>query len=335
MMHISSLKILAYILFTNKQERKNHSYSKYFWHINLAINCGASPITFPYPYPTPNYFLSKLLTFNYLFRYLSYKNINKKLKIKNSIYVKTDELGYFCKKVLPKIKIPFVLATGASDYTTSKFKAILTNKYLIHWFAQHNDIEDKKITILPAGIDFHTLIFKKCFGERKASAKKQEDIFKRIIKIKSKKKLRIFTNFHLNYTSQRRKKLHNLLKNHPLIYFQEMKMPRSKMWKLQEKFAFNFSPAGNGPDAIRTWESLLLRQIPIVEKINTNIDDLHKEFPVVIINNISEINERNLRKWHKKYSNMFNKKMEEKLTNEYWNDIIQKKANYELTLLKI
>jgi hypothetical protein len=329
-MHLESLKILANILFIDKSKRRTDSYSKYFWSVNIATNCGAYPITYPYSYPTPTHFISKLLTFNYLFRFLSYYNINKKLKKNNSVYVKTDELQYFQKHILPRIKIPFVLVTGASDYSTSMFRKILDNKYLIHWFAQHNDIEDTRITVLPAGIDFVTLISRKYFGEEKMSSKKQENILERIMKIKSKKEFKVFSNFHLNYTSQRRKELHDLFRNNPIIHFQKNKMPRTEMWKLQEKFAFNFSPAGNGLDAYRTWESLLLGQIPIVEKMGTDIDNLHKQFPIAIIEDISEINETNLKKWHKKYSKMFNAEMEKKLTNDYWNGLIKQSQKHPI-----
>jgi hypothetical protein len=102
------------------------------------------------------------------------------------------------------------------------------------------------------------------------------------------------------------------------MYFQATRMPRTEMWKLQKKFAFNFSPVGGGLDCVRTWESLILGQIPIVEKTNTPLDDLHKKFPIVIIDDISEINEGNLKKWYRKYSVMFNAELEQKLSNEYW-----------------
>jgi hypothetical protein len=323
MMHMAALKLLAYILFFSKNQKKSHSYSKYIWQMNLAMNCGAYPITCPRSYPTSDYFITKLLTLNYLFRFLSYYDINKKLRKNNSAYVKTDELKYFQSTILPKIRVPFVLVTGASDYSTSKFREILKNKYLLHWFAQHNNIKNKKITVLPAGIDFSTLLERTYFSEEQMTAQEQEGRLEKVRRIDSKKKLKIFTNFHLNYTNQRRKELHDLLRNNSIIYFQKTKMSRTEMWKLQKGFAFNFSPAGNGLDAYRTWESLLLGQIPIVEKLGTDIDNLHKEFPIVVIEDVSEINEKNLRKWYKKYSKMFNADMEKRLTNGYWNGLIK------------
>jgi len=322
-MHVDSLKLLAYILTTSKTERRARSRSEYIWTISLAASCGACPITYPLPYPTPTHFIAKILTFSYLFRFLSYRDINRKLKKNNSIFVKTDELGYFRDKILPKIGAPFVLVTAASDWSTKGFADIADNKYLLHWFSQHNNVKHKKISVLPAGIDFGTLIFREYFGEKKMSAAKQESRLKKVAGSTPEKQFEVFANFHLNYTSPRRKQLHELMRDESFMHFQKTKMPRTKMWELQKKFVFNFSPAGNGLDAYRTWESLLLGQIPIVERMHTDIDDLHKEYPVVIIDDVSEINEKNLRKWHKKYSKMFGKDLEKKLTNDYWVGLIR------------
>ncbi len=71
----------------------------------------------------------------------------------------------------------------------------------------------------------------------------------------------------------------------------------------------------------------MLKQIPIVEKINIPMDNLHRQFPVVIINDVSEINEKNLKRWHEKYSKMFTSEIRKKLTNEYWISLIKEKQS--------
>jgi hypothetical protein len=295
------------------------------WARGIALCCGAYPITFPKDYPTSNHFLTRLFTFGYLFRYLSYGNINKKLARKNSVYIKTDELNYFRRRVLPKIKVPFVLVTGDSDCSTSEFKDILKNKYLLHWFAQNNDIEDGRVATIPIGLNYASLIFGDAFGETRKSLEDQEAALIDIKDLGSKPKMQVLANFHLNCTSGRRKKLYDLLKNNPCMYFQPGRMPRTEMWKLQKKFAFNFSPIGNGLDCHRTWESLILGQIPIVERTGTPLDDLHEQFPVVVIDDVSEINEKNLKKWYNKYFKQLDEDLEKRLTNDYWVGLIEKK----------
>jgi hypothetical protein len=318
-----NFKILNYSLLTKSSIKTSASVSELIWSRNLAVNCGAYPVYFPKRREITDTFFGNLFLLTPLFMWLSYRNINKKLKKNNSVFVSLNEMGYFQKSILPKIKIPFVLVTGDSDYSTLKFKGILDNKYLLHWFAQNNVLKSKKLTPVPLGLDFHTLLTEDCFGEKMMSTEEQERRLKKILGMKVKKNMKIFTNFHLSYTSERRKELHNLLKNNPAIHFQKAKMPRTEMWKLQKEYAFNFSPVGNGLDCIRTWEALVLGQIPIVERTKTALDDMYRQFPVVVIDDISEINEKNMKKWYKKYGKMFDKKLEEKLTNKYWVGLIK------------
>lgn len=326
-MSLKSLATIVYSLRSTPEKKRRCFNLKYINHTSLAMSCGAYPASYPRYYPSPKYFITKLITGKFFLRYLSWGGIGRKLEKNNSIYIKTDELDYFGRVVLPRIERPFVLVTGGSDYSNSEFRSILNNEYLIHWFSQNNVLISEKVSSIPIGLDFNRLFIEDAFGEKKTSPKEQERKLEKIKKIKVKKSMKVFTNFHLSYTSNRRKELYKLLKNNPCIYFQKMKIPRTDMWNLQKGFVFNFSPVGNGLDCVRTWEALVLGQIPIVERTNSPLDKLYEQFPIVIIDDISEINEKNLKKWYKKYSKMFNADMERKLTNGYWIDLIRSKCN--------
>ncbi len=317
-MNQDAFSLGTYVLTNSKQRRRKEIISKYVSIKAIAMSCGAYPLTYPAIYQTPPYFLTRVLTFNHLFRFLSYKNINSTLKVKNSVFVKTDELSYFKKKVLPNIRSPFVLVTGDSDLGIANHKDILENEFLLHWFAQNKNLSSKKITSLPIGVNYSTLIFEDSMGEKKQKVSKQEKNLENIRRKKLKPTLKVFANFHLNITSKRRKELYELLVNNKNMIFQKEKMPRTIMWEEQKKYAFCFSPIGNGLDCHRTWESLILGQIPVVEKTNTPLDELHKKFPIVIIQDPSEITEKNLKRWYKNYSKKFTSEMRYKLTNDYW-----------------
>jgi len=293
----------------NKNKNKNIKNIKYVWNKSIAMSCDIYPVYYP-----KQIFLRSII--GKPFQYLTYKNISKDKP--RRIYVSLDFMDYFIKKFLQKIKWNFVLVTGDSDLPTSKFKGLLKNKYLEHWFAQNNDLNNKKISSIPLGIDYHALFTTNFFGEEKQSPKKQEKILRSVSTKSKNKKLKIFANFQLNITSKRREELYRLLRDNPNIFWQESKMSRTKMWEEQSKYVFNFSPIGAGLDCHRTWESLILGQIPIVEKTNTPLDNLHKQFPIVIINDVSEITKKNLKRWYKKYSKKFTPEMEKKLTNKYW-----------------
>lgn len=320
-----NFKILNYSLFTSSSAKLKSSNSKFLWSRDIASKCGAYPVYFPKRREITDTPMGNLFLLTPLFIWLSYKNINHKLGQNNSVFVSLNEMGAFMKYVLPKIKTPFVLVSGDSDYTTSKFKQILDTKYLIHWFSAHNDIRNKKVTSMPWGLDFHMLLTEDFFGEKMTSVIEQEKNLEKIINLRPKSKMKVFANFHLNCTRKRRNELHHLLKNNSCMYFQKSRMPRTAAWKLQKEFSFILSPAGNGPDAIRTWEALILGQIPIIERGSAAMDSVHKKFPIVLINDVSEINEENLKKWYKKYSKMFTPQMKEMLTNKYWIDLIKKK----------
>ena len=317
-----NFKILWFSLFTGKDKKVERSKSRLMWNRTFAISCGAYPVYFPKRREITDTFWGNFFLLTRLFVWLSYRNINRKLKKKNSIYVSLNEMDIFMWDILPKIRVPFVLVTGDSDYSTSKFKDILRNKYLLHWFAQNNDIEDRRVSPIPIGLNYASLIFGDAFGEVRKSVEEQEQFLINIKNSKTNFKMKVFANFHLNCTSKRRRELYDLLKNNSFMYFQDGRMPRTEMWKLQRKFAFNFSPIGGGTDCVRTWEALAVGQIPIAERTNTPLDDLHGQFPIVIIDDVSEINETNLKKWYKKYSKIFNSDIEKKLSNKYWIKLI-------------
>ncbi len=311
-----ALPSFFYFTFLEKDKKKYIKNIEFIWNKKIAMSCDVYPIY----YPKQIFFRSVL---GKPLAYLSYKNIVKTKP--KTIYVSLDFMDYFIEKFLPKISWKFVLITGDSDFSTSKYRKLLNNKYLYHWFAQNNDLESNKITTIPIGIDYHFLFTSQFFGENIKSPERQE---REIINIKEVlgKNMKIFANFHLNRTSKRRSDLYIKLLNNPLIYFQKEKLPRCKMWKEQAKYAFGFSPVGAGLDCHRTWETLLLGQIPIIETVNNAMDGLHRKFPVVIINNISEISEENLKKWYKKYSKMFTRELERKLSSSFYIKKISEKS---------
>ncbi len=300
--------------FFEKDKKKHVKKIKYIWNKSIAMSCDIYPIYYP-----KQIFLRSIV--GKPLQYLTYKKTEREKP--KYIYVSLDFMDYFISKFLPKIDWDFTLVTGDSDNPTSKYKELLSNKHIIHWFAQNNDTKNEKITSIPIGLDYHVLFTTNFFGERENTPREQEEKIIHIRNQEKNPKLKVFANFHLNLTSKRRRELYKILKKNKLISFQKEKLPRNMMWKHQSKYAFNFSPIGAGLDCHRTWETLALGQIPIVEKTNTPLDDLHKQYPIVIIKDISEITEDNLKKWYKKYSKMFTPEIEKKLTNDYWIEMIK------------
>lgn len=76
-------------------------------------------------------------------------------------------------------------------------------------------------------------------------------------------------------------------------------MEKKEYFAKHEEYAFELSPFGNGLDCFRHWECMLLHCIPIV--FHSPVDSVFKDLPVVLIDDVRELNEdrlaRELHRW--------------------------------------
>ena len=108
-----------------------------------------------------------------------------------------------------------------------------------------------------------------------------------------------------------------MLRDNPNVDFQRRKLTRSQLWREKTRYAFVVSPRGHGLDCHRTWESLLLGNIPIVKR--SPLDSLYEGLPVVIVSEWDEITARSMKEWHDEYHDLFARgEVQERLTNAYW-----------------
>lgn len=91
-----------------------------------------------------------------------------------------------------------------------------------------------------------------------------------------------------------------------------------KCYDVLQKYKFILCPPGAGEDTHRTWETLYLGCIPIVQ--SSPLDELYADLPVVVINNWDEISISFLEHEYKRIS--LNKKLKKydmsKIMMEYW-----------------
>lgn len=104
-----------------------------------------------------------------------------------------------------------------------------------------------------------------------------------------------------------------------------------KIYERNRQYPFWLSPRGNGLDCHRTWEAFYLDIIPIVW--NNSLTVLYENLPVVIINDITELNEEFL---YRKLDEIARKKVSrdksyqyEKLRNAYWRRLILEKSRHK------
>jgi hypothetical protein len=230
------------------------------------------------------------------------------------LHVCPQALKNFVEKVLPKITKPFILLTNNSDWTIPEdvmyeYTRLVSHPLLTHWFAQNCVIDHPKITRIPIGLDYHTLMpsskakFAWSQPEKHPWGIKQEPIYQeqQLIQFKTlsnpfwEREIKAYANFQFLMTTRYAKidrvECFNIVPK-DLVYYEPTKCVRATCWANMIDNAFVLSPQGNGLDCHRTWEALCLGCIPIVK--TSGLDPLFEGLPVWIVSSWSEINKENM-----------------------------------------
>jgi hypothetical protein len=253
-----------------------------------------------------------------------------------TLYVCNYAIPYFAT-IINTLKYRIILISGDSDCTVpnelfknyNDFLSFINLDNIIHWYSQNCVIKHPKISIIPIGMDYHTMSNKDtCWGEKISPY--QQEIMINNIKNNSKpfweREIKCYSNFHFfietKYGYDRKDAFNNI--NKELVFYENNKIERKYTWENQSNYAFVISPHGNGLDCHRTWEALILGCIPIVKK--SDISELYNDLPVLIVNEWSNINIHLLNNTINNFKNKYNNNLfnYDKLTLNYWNTKIVK-----------
>lgn len=305
--------------------------SKFIWNTGLALEAQVRPRSFQNLFPKISTYINTSL-----------------IEPGDLIWVQPDQVGLFIDNYLKNISSPIVLLINTCDDTfpdclrnPESFFNLLNSKYITHIFCQNCSISNHpKITQIPIGLDLHTLAYgKKAFGEPKLAVPDQESIILKIrsMSLETPKKLIACGDFHFNDSMRYGNQLYKVfgedrtsifkkLKDLSCTYFFPSKLPRNLLWQQKIQFAFSLCPPGNGIDTHRLWEDMILGLIPIVK--TSPLDPLYKQYPIVIVNDWSEVTESNLQKWYEEFKDaIISDETLEKLQQSYWlNKIIEKRG---------
>lgn len=264
------------------------------------------------------------------------KNINHEIylqsinwdNIKNGtkLYIGLNYLQYFIDNYLNKLKSSIILISGHGD--SEPIKSLIDDNRIIHWFSQNANFKHPKMTLIPIGLDYHTLatLNYTLWGEMKSPLEQETFLLNIKNNVNVEKKLLCYCNF--KYTINNRKYGYdriNALNQIPnnLIFHEEKEQLRNISWINQSNYIFTISPHGNGLDCHRTYEAIALGCIPIVK--SGHLDELFIDLPVLIIKEWSDITLELLQKISEEYK-LKNWNME-KITLKYWNNLINNKKN--------
>ena len=254
---------------------------------------------------------SKTLDVNLLLTTLTH-HISFGAKEPFRMYIQTSQLPVFFEHAWPSLvnePATYVLVTGCSDYNLShdgdQVLAALDHPKLLRWFAQNADLTHHKLTAIPIGIDFHTLVWHYYYWHTYRIMPAQQNT--QLVELAeharrhAQRQLAILVNFKVRGHDERSKATASIQRRLPArMIVRPGAEPRLNVWQQATTVEFVLSPPGVGKDCHRTWEALALGAIPIVLR-DTPFDQVYKGYPVVVVDSWDEITESALRQWRETF----------------------------------
>jgi hypothetical protein len=245
-----------------------------------------------------------------------------------TIYLMPECVRYFINVCLVNITKPFVIVSGSSDLTTprdilsnTEMLNFLEDSRVIHWYGQNVDFVHKKVTNIPIGLDYHSLLKPNVlkWHDNVINCNSQELMLSNIVKNSKPFNIRLtkcYANFHIELRSTLTNDRVDAVKNidRAIIFYEPFQINRKTFWENQSNYKFAVCPHGGGYDTHRLWECLVLGCIAIVK--TSALDVLYKDLPVVIVNKWSDITNELLISESEKYT--ITKYNYDKLTAKYW-----------------
>ena len=262
----------------------------------------------------------------------------EKMNAYDTVYFTNLSLRKVYKQLYRIITKPFILVTGEGDCecpneifeTAADFDEFLKWDKLQHWFCQNCLIVHPKITLIPLGLDYNTMMYYSHLrGDRgpKLTPMEQETQIMDLRRTMRPFWERIpvcYGNFQFltttKYSGDRKDAIAKIPPN--AIYY-DCKHQRKQTFINQTEFAFVASPFGQDYECIRTWEALCLGCIAIIK--SCPLDSLYEGLPVVIIQDWSEVTPEFLQKTLAEYKekHLNNEFKYEKLHKYYWVRMVQ------------
>ena len=266
----------------------------------------------------------------------------EKMKDYDTVYFSNLTLKKTYKQVMNLIKKPFILVSGEGDCecpnqlfdTIEDFNEFVNWDKLKHWFCQNCLITHPKITLIPLGLDYHTMMYYSHIrgdrGPKMLPIEQEKNIMdlRKFMKPFWERIPVCYGNFQFltitKYSSDRHDAIDKIPSN--AIYY-DCKHLRKQTFHNQISFAFVASPFGQDYECIRTWEALCLGCIAILK--SSPLDSLYADLPVVIINDWSDVTPEFLQKTLIEYKEKHfrNEFKYEKLHKHYWVRLLQNKKD--------
>lgn len=192
------------------------------------------------------------------------------------------------------LKNEVVVISGNSDYPINSSRMVNLPENVVKWYAQNALENHPKLEPLPIGIEnkFHSHRDGHGIGYLNSSSEKQ-NLIRESNNIKPTKK--IYSNFNINTNFHYRNIIKNICIKSQHIDWEEPRLSIKEFFNKVLNYESVVCPVGNGVDTHRLWEILYLNRIPITVKVgNFKIYELYEKLPIVVLNNESELFDKDL-----------------------------------------
>lgn len=247
--------------------------------------------------------------------YDDYSTINPESILSGEIvFVDIHKIEEFFKLIHPNINNQYKLITHNGDISVSKYLSGFIDEKIIHWYGQNIDVIHPKISVIPHGIDnmhwYNAGII--------SNIKKNQQI-------KLNKKSRILFGFSVNTNPKVRQPVFDILLKTPMAEKITGWPSQPEYLPILNSYKFIAAPPGNGIDAPREWQAMLLRVVPILK--NSIVTSHFKKIglPVLLVDDWSELLAYDEEKLNNIYEEMFPKFNSTALYFDYWKNLINEK----------
>jgi len=244
---------------------------------------------------------------DYLDEEKTYLDLSKKPKI---IFLKTDWIEIFKKKILPKIDYNFKLITHNADRSCPSGNLdLLNDPRLIMWYGMNCDIQynvNSKLQPIPIGIA----------NEKWPHGDK--NILLNVINNSASKTKLCYSNFDVTTNPIRRPEIFKIIQTKTFVDIDNSKHNYNDYLTKLKTYKYVISPPGNSIDCHRIWEAIYLGTIPIVEKHSALnfFDDL----PILFVDSFNNITQELLNDNYEQLNLRFNNK---KMYFSYYSNLIK------------
>lgn len=233
------------------------------------------------------------------------------------VFVRSDMLHSFFKYIHPQIQFPYILISHNSDQNITTNFAKYIDEKIIHWFAQNALIEHTKVTPLPIGLQL------RMYNKKNKVIELLEEFRNIPRETAPTKSARIFYSFS-EETNPKRTEALRFLKSNDISSGSEVLLERKHYYSNLHSHMYSASPEGNGIDCHRTWESMLLGSVPIVESNVSTRYWYTIGLPILLIDSWKDIKTMNTDSLIQGYKNLQERFDSPALYMRYWIDEIMK-----------